>query len=186
MQFSLCSCPGSPPGGKLYLTLPSSARSVCRLVAVNSLLLGVSKINLICKFYTFLMTQINIILHYCLLRIIENLIGGAAVHPLKPPLAVIIYCIMKTNQCIIRVFQSSNHRGLHILFVALTCKSFCSVILVISVLILSLLLLLLLRPMAIRLKTSSSFGILLSSTISCLLLFSIKFPTGEKVIGIHY
>ena len=67
--------------GKLdsfYLTLPSSARSVCRLVALNSLMLGVLKINLIRKFYTFLIIQINIILHYCILRISDNLIGGAA------------------------------------------------------------------------------------------------------------
>ena len=62
----------------LYLTLPSSARSVCRLQALNSLLLGVLKINLIRKFYTFLISEINIILHYCLLRIIDSLIGGAA------------------------------------------------------------------------------------------------------------
>ena len=72
-----------------YLTLPSSARTVCRLVALNSLLLGVLKINLIRKFYTFLIIQINIILHYCVLRISDSVIGGAAAHPLKPPLVMI-------------------------------------------------------------------------------------------------
>ena len=46
-----------------YLTLPSSARTVCRLVTLNSLLLGALKINIIRKFYTFLIIQINIILH---------------------------------------------------------------------------------------------------------------------------
>ena len=69
-----------------YLTLPSLARTVCRLVALNSLPLGVLKMNLMRKFYTFLIIQINIILHYCVLRISVSLIGGAAAHPLKPPL----------------------------------------------------------------------------------------------------
>ena len=57
-----------------YLSFPSSARTVCRLVALNSLL----KINLIRKFYIFSIIQINIILHYCILRISDTLIGGAA------------------------------------------------------------------------------------------------------------
>ena len=56
--------------------------------SLNSLLLGVLKIKLIHKFYTFLITQINIILHYCLLRIIDSLIGGAAAHPQKLPLVI--------------------------------------------------------------------------------------------------
>ena len=46
-----------------YLTLQSSERTVCHMVALNSLPLGLLKINLIRKFYTFLIIQINIILH---------------------------------------------------------------------------------------------------------------------------
>ena len=52
----LCAAALEVHQGKLYshLTLPSSARTVCRLVALNSLLLGELKINLKCKFCTFL------------------------------------------------------------------------------------------------------------------------------------
>ena len=83
MQFSQCPCPGSPPEGtESYLSLPSSARTVCRLVALNPLLLAVLKINLMRKFYTFLIIQINIILHYCVLIISDWLEG---LQPCSPP-----------------------------------------------------------------------------------------------------
>ena len=65
----------------------------CLLVALNSLMLGVLKINLIRKFYTFLISQINI--NFALLRIKNKWQFdwrgcSPAAHTLKPPLFITI------------------------------------------------------------------------------------------------
>ena len=93
----------STGGTGIIPDLPSSARTVCRLVALNSLLLGVLKINLIRKFYTFLNIQINIILHYCVLRMWQFDWRGCspAAHSLKPPL------IKMPRYCSVFTFQSN-------------------------------------------------------------------------------
>ena len=88
MQFSQCHCPDSPPGGTGII--PDIA-----VIGKNCLSSGSAQFTAVRsvenkshtkKFYTFLIIQINIILHYCVLRISVSLIGGAAAHPLKPPL----------------------------------------------------------------------------------------------------
>ena len=90
MQFSPCRCPGNPPGGTGIILDFAFIGKNCLLSGIAQFIaVSVLKINLIFKFYTFLIIQINIVLHYCVLRISDSLIGGPAAHRLKPPLAFI-------------------------------------------------------------------------------------------------